>query len=185
MASPGENRWRAGVAVSGVAAVLILMVSSVVSVVIVITASTGVGGETSEVSSRERIQLAKAANPVSSPTPGTLQAPVVSVSPPPSSSTESHPATSPGPSPTWTGKPGGEIYYGTFSKEECVKRGDEGLAAQKWSDYTCKQLPKRDGPPKPGELIEDLGLSPGQATGDYRLWVVDWLCRIRMEKDCN
>lgn len=97
MASPRENRRRAGVAVSGAAAMLILMVSSVVSVVIVVTASTGTGGETSEVSSREKIQLAKAADPVSSPTQGTLQAPVVSVSPPPSSSAESHPATSPDP----------------------------------------------------------------------------------------
>ncbi|MEO3790841.1 hypothetical protein ABGB14_11535 [Nonomuraea sp. B10E15] len=164
---------------------LILIVSSVVSVVIVVTSTTGTAGETSGASSRQGIRLARAADPVSTPTPGTLQAPVVPVSPSPSSPVESHPAASPHSSPTWTGKPGGEIYYGTFSKDECRKRGEEGLAAQKWSAYSCKELLKRDEPPKPGELIEDLEVVAGLTTGDHRLWVVDWQCMIKMEDNCG
>ncbi|MGW4796315.1 hypothetical protein ACWEPC_28225 [Nonomuraea sp. NPDC004297] len=177
MALPQKNRRWAGVAISGAAAVLIVLTSAVVSVMIAVTTPTE--GRTSDTSSQERIHLTKADTPFSSPTPGTLQAPVPTSSPSSSSPAQAQPG------PTWTGKPGGEIPAGTFSKEECVKRGEDGLAAQKWSAYACKQLPKRDGPPKSGELVEDLEVVSGLATGDHRLWVVDWLCVIRMEENCE
>jgi hypothetical protein len=181
MAAPRDNRWRTGIAVSGAVAMITLMVSSAISVVMVVATAAETGGETAGTVSRQGTRLGEAAAPVSSATPGTLQAPVAPVSPSPSSSPpeKSHPR------PTWTGKPGGEIYYGTFSKDECVKRGEEGLAARTWSAYSCKQLPKRDGGPKPGELIEDLEVVTESATGDHRLWVVDWLCKIRIEDNCG
>ncbi|MCP2353200.1 hypothetical protein HD597_000220 [Nonomuraea thailandensis] len=70
-----------------------------------------------------------------------------------------------------------------------MKRGEEGAAGQKWSASFCEEFPKHDGPLKPGDVIEDLlefeDSSPGQGPRDHALWVVDWMCMIRMEKDCS
>lgn len=189
MAHPWKNRQRTGVVAFGAVAVLVLLVSAVVSVAIVTTTATGTAREPSGASSRdgERIRLAEAAEPVPSSTPDISQEPATS--PSPSFSPESSAAASPRPSPTWTGKPGGEVYYGTFSQDECVKRGEEGVAAQKWSAYSCKSLVKRDEATRDGERVDEPGevgeLRPGQASRDHGLWVVDWLCMIRMEESCT
>ncbi|MEV6151629.1 hypothetical protein AB0L53_14905 [Nonomuraea sp. NPDC052129] len=189
MAHPWKNRQRAGVVAFGAVAMLVLMVSAVVSVAIVTTTATGTAREPSGASSGERIRLAEAAEPVPSSTPETSQEPATSPSPSVSDSPESSAAASPRPSPTWTGRAGGEVYYGTFSEDECVKRGEEGVAAQKWSAYSCKALVKRDETTKDGERVDEPGevgeLGPGQATRDHGLWVVDWLCMIRMEEGCS
>jgi hypothetical protein len=139
---------------------LVLVVSAVVSLMIVITPATGTGHETPEAPPRERIHLAKATDPASSPTPGTR------------------------PSPTWTGKPGGEIYHGTYSKDECHQRGEEGLAAQKWSAYSCKQIVNPEGLERFDKPV-DVGIDTGLIKGDHALWVVDWLCMIRMAENCG
>ncbi|MEU7749547.1 hypothetical protein [Nonomuraea sp. NPDC049158] len=187
MAHPWKNRQRTGVVAFGAVAMLVLLVSAVVSMAIVTTTAAGTAREPSGVSSGdgERIRLAEAAEPVPSDISGAPQESV----PSPSSSPESSAAASSRPSPTWTGRLGGEVYYGTFSQDECAKRGEEGVEAQKWSAYSCKALVKRDSATKDGDRVDEPGeageLGPGQASRDHALWVVDWLCVIRMEEGCG
>lgn len=187
-----RTRKQTTFAISCIAGLLALVASAVAALVFVAAVTAGAPG-----TSRERVQLVGAAAPASSPapsplpaastTPGTLLLPhwtSPAASPPTRTGT-----ASPEPSPTWTGKPGAEVYYGTLSKDDCVKRGEEGVASGKWTSYRCKKYPPLDASPTPGQVIENLLAAeeppPGQARRDHALWVVDWWCRIKMENDCS